>query len=234
MFVQNQEAGPKSTGCGGLEARLSLLPPYEVLTAYSVGESYDEGQCNIQPSDVAMIEVAYVLPEPCSPNRDRFVGHYLRADSQTVSPGWINGDPEVRCIHDFRGHLANDDRGMRLRKRVSLDNDRRPRFSIVSGRCNDDNIATFHRWFGSMASNSETCSIQFSASSSLFRSRHATWAATRFRTDRNRGSGTSRRNSRSPCLRRRSRIILIRSAGPGTLISPQIKTIVTRYRTDGN
>jgi hypothetical protein len=58
----------------------------------------------------------------------------------------------------------------------------------------------------------------------------------RNRTDANRGSGTTRRNSRSPRLRRRLRIILIRSAGAGTYDIPsgsQCLT-VTRYKPGCN
>jgi hypothetical protein len=58
----------------------------------------------------------------------------------------------------------------------------------------------------------------------------------RNRTDSNRGSGTTRRNSRSPRLRRRLRIILIRSAGAGTYDIPsgsQCHT-VTRYKPGCN
>jgi hypothetical protein len=111
--------------------------------------------------------MAYELPDPSSPNCDRFVGHYLGAGSQTVSLGWINDDPEVRGIHDLRCHLANHDRGMCFRKRVSLNNNRRSRFSIVPRRGDGDHIAAFHYSFGSVASNSETFSIQPSASFSL-------------------------------------------------------------------
>jgi len=56
-----------------------------------------------------VIEAAYELADPPSTNRDRLVGHYLGADPQTVSLGWINGNPEVWGIHDFRCHLANHD-----------------------------------------------------------------------------------------------------------------------------
>ena len=51
------------------------------------------------------------------------------------------------------------------------------------------------------------------ASSSAAGFRRATSAATRLRTEANRVSGTTRRSSRSPRLRLRSRIALIRSAG---------------------
>jgi hypothetical protein len=66
----------------------------------SVGESHNECQCDVETSDIALIEAAYELPDPTSSNRYRFVGHYLGADPQTVSPGWVNGDPEIRGIHD--------------------------------------------------------------------------------------------------------------------------------------
>jgi len=150
------------------------FPANKLYPPRSVGESYDERQCDVETSDVALIEAAYELPDPSSPNCDRFVGHYLGADSQTVSLGWINGDSEVRGIRDLRCHLANHDRGMCFRKRVSLDNNRRSRFSIVPRRGDGDHIAAFHCSFGSLASNSETSSIQSNASSSLRRSRRAT------------------------------------------------------------
>jgi hypothetical protein len=102
------------------------------IAASAVGESYDEGQYDVETSDVALIEAAYELHAPSSPNHDRFVGHYLGADPQTVSLGWINGDSEVRGIHDLRCHLANHDRGMRFRKRTSLDNNRCPNSVAVS------------------------------------------------------------------------------------------------------
>jgi len=209
------------------------FPAGKLYRPLSVGKSHDEGQRDVETSDVALIEPTDELPDPSSPNCDRFVGHYLGADSQTVSRGWINSDPEVRGIDNRRCHLANHNRGMCFRQRISLDNNRRSRFSIVPRRGDGDHIAAYHCSFRLAASNSETSSIQSSASSSLRRLRRATCAATRFRTDRNRGSGTSRRNSRRPCLRRRSRIILIRSAGPGTLISSPVKTTVTRYETEG-
>ncbi len=110
----------------------------------SVGESHNECQCDVETSDIALIEAAYELPDPPSSNRDRFVGHYLGADPQTVSLGWINGDPEVWGIHDFRCHLANHDRSMRFRERISLDNDCRPWFSIIPRRCNGNYISALH------------------------------------------------------------------------------------------
>ena len=82
-------------------------------------------------------------------------------------------------------------------------------------------IATLHG-----ASNSETASIHRIASRSAALSNPATSLATRRRTAFARGSGTTSRNSRSPCVRRRSRIALIRSAACAIVSSSS----VTRYR----
>ena len=116
-------------------------------------------------------------------------------------------------------------------KSVGLHNDRRSWFSVIAGRRDDHNIAAFHCPLVLAASNSETASIQLKASSSWRWSRRPVCAATRFRTDANRGSGTTRRNSRSPRPRRRSRIILIRSAVAVTGISlgKSNAVTVTRY-----
>jgi hypothetical protein len=125
--------------------------------------------------------------------------------------GRLDRNAKILCIDDIGRHLANHDRWMGFGKSVALHHDRRSRLSVIARRRDDNDIATPHCPLASGASNSETASIQLRASSSWLLLRRLTWAATRFRTDANRASGTKRRNSRNP-RRRRSRIIRIRSA----------------------
>jgi hypothetical protein len=175
-------------------------------------------------------------PDAPAPNRDWLIGHDLRTGTQSISFAWIDRDAEIRSIDDRGCHLTNHNGSVAFGKCVGLNDDRRPRFPVVARRRDNNDIAASHWSFRSRPSNSDTASIQFNASSSLPRSRPAIWAATRLRTDRKRESGTTRRNSRRPHLRRRTRTALIRSAGAGTpnlLVNLKVDT-VTRYKSDGN
>src|SRR6185312_2496520 len=51
-------------------------------TAQSIRQPHDESQGDIEAPDVNVAEPTYQLPDPSSPDRDRFVGHYLRTDLQ--------------------------------------------------------------------------------------------------------------------------------------------------------
>src|SRR5258708_26163674 len=96
---------------------------------------------------------------------------------------------------------------MPRRQRICLHNHRRTRLTVVAACRNRHHIAALHS-----ASNSETDSVQRIAADSSDRSKPATCLATGFRTALERASGTTRRNSRKPRVRRRSRIAFIRSA----------------------
>lgn len=95
----------------------------------------------------------------------RLVGHDLGSGPQTISPARIDRDAKIRRLDDFRRHLTDDSRNMRLGKRVRLDDHGRPRLAVISCRRDDDNVTALHRLLGG-ESNSETASIQLKASSS--------------------------------------------------------------------
>ena len=126
----------------------------------------------------------------------------------------IKRDSKIRRLDDLGRHLAYDDRRVRWRESVGLNDHRGAGLAMVAGCRDDHDITTSHRFRGaSGASNADTSSIQLKASSSLAVLERETCRATRRRTDRERASGTTRRTSRRPRERRRSRILCIRSAG---------------------
>src|SRR5271163_2073951 len=111
----------------------------------SVRKSHYESQCGAQPTEVAFIEAANGLSNPRSSNRHRLVGHDLGACPKSIAFARIDRDAKIRRLDQFRGQLADHERGARLWKRVRLHDDRRSRFSIVAGRGHDDDITASHR-----------------------------------------------------------------------------------------
>lgn len=87
-------------------------------------------------------------PIDCAMRRvERFpaFGHDLGSDPQTISLARIDGDAKIRRLDDFRRHLTDDSRNMRLGKRVRLDDHGRPRLAVISCRRDDDNVTALHR-----------------------------------------------------------------------------------------
>ncbi len=158
-------------------------------------------------------------------NRNGLIGHHLRSDAQSVVLRRVDYHPKIRRNVALGSHLADHDRRMLSRQGIRLNNHCGTRLTIVSSCCNCHYVAASHR-----ASNSETNSVHRKASNSRDGSSPATCLATRLRTAFERASGTTKRSSRKPRARRRSRIILIRSAARAIGI-PQIVTrySVTRY-----
>ena len=166
-----------------------------------------------------MVEMAHLPSDALASNRHGFVGHHLRSDAQPVLLAGVDRHPEIRRIVALGSHLADHDRRMLCRQGIRLDNHRGTRLTLVAGCSNCNNIAASHR-----ASNSETDSVHRIASNSRDRSSPATCLATRLRTAFDRASGTTKRSSRKPRARRRSRMVFIRSAARAISVSP----IVTR------
>src|SRR6185295_908153 len=154
------------------------------------------------------------------------VCHYLRALPQPVLLGGFNRHTKIGCIAQIRGHLTDHNRGVRRWQGVGLHDYRRSRLAVVAGGSPCDDVATLH-----LQSNSETASIHLMASSSRSRSSAATALATRRLTAFERGSGTTRRSSRKPRARRRSRIARILSAASATSVPSAVtRYSVTRYK----
>jgi hypothetical protein len=179
-----------------------------LLCRTSVGKPHDEGDRDVESPDVFCTEAAYdssgALPSDCN----WLVDHDLGLGLQSICLARINSNPEVRRIGKFRSHLTNHDRCVSLWKGIRLDDNRRMRLSVVASRRDRNQVASSHRFVE--PSNSENASIQRSASSSPFRWSPATCFATRCRTDKERASGRTKRSSRRPRARRRSRIVFIR------------------------
>ncbi len=93
----------------------------------------------------------------------------------------------------------------RLRQRIGLDHDRRPRFSIITWSCHRHDISPAHQRSGSSA----TASIKFSASVSSLSFNRATCRRNSRANPGERGSGTQICPGRSPCARNRARYSLI-------------------------
>jgi len=190
-----------------------------------IRQSHDKCQSYIESCDIAVVEVTDLPANACAPNRDRFVGHHVRSCAKAVSRGGLDGHSKVLSLVTLRSHLANHHRCVLGRKRIGLDDHRRSRFAIVPCRRNSYDVPAPHR-----SSNSATASIHFIASSSRVRSRAATSRAIRRRTALDLASGTTKRNSRKPRSRRRSRMAFMRSAASGMGESPYVtRYIVTRY-----
>jgi hypothetical protein len=52
-----------------------------------VRQPHNEGQRDVEPRDIFVIEMTYLSPNSLAPNGHWFVGHYLRNYSQTVALG---------------------------------------------------------------------------------------------------------------------------------------------------
>jgi hypothetical protein len=189
----------------------------------AICKSHDECQRDVQSRDVAVIQMADLLSDSRTPNRNGLVGHHVGSRAHTVLCSGLDDYPKVRCVISVGGHLADDNGRVLSRQRVGLHNYRWPWFAVVAGGRNSHDVTAFHR-----ASNSATASIHFSASSSRDRSRAATSRATRLRTALDRASGTIKRNSRRPRARLRSRVAFMRSAA--SIAAPRVtRYSVTRY-----
>ena len=164
-----------------------------------------------------------------APDRDGFVGHDLRLHSQAICRRRIDRHAKIRRIAAVRSHLADHHRCMSSRKGIRLHNHGGPRLAIVPGSRNCDHVAAPHP-----RSNSDTASIHPNAPSSRAGFKPATSLATRRRIALDRASGTTRRNSRKPRARHRSRIAFIRSAA--AIVFPAVVTrdSVTRYADGSN
>src|ERR1700677_294063 len=190
-----------------------------------VRQAHDKRQSDIQSRYVLVVQMADLPPNSLTPNGDRLVGHHLRSHSQSVLLGRIDRYPKIRRIVGLGSHLADNHKRMFGRERVRLHNHRRSWLTIVAGCRDCHHVAALH-W----PSNSETASAHRIASDSPERSRPATCLATRLRTAFERASGTTKRNSRKPRARRRSRIAFIRSAVSAMdLLPPVTRYSVTRY-----
>ena len=110
----------------------------------SVCEAHHEGQGNIEPCNIAVVEATYRPPDPRPSNCHWLVGHDLGSVPQTISLARIDRDAKIRRVGDFRRHLTDDDRNMRLRKRIGLNDHRRPRFAVVARRGHDDDVTALH------------------------------------------------------------------------------------------
>ena len=206
---------PRSPGCGWRADRL-------------IRQTHDECQGNIQPRDVPIVKIADPPSDSFAPDRDGFVSNDLRLLSQAICRRRIDRHAKIRCVAAVRGHLANHHRCMSSGKGIRLHNHGGPRLAIVPSRRNRDHVAAPHP-----RSNSDTASIHPNAASSRAGSKPATSLATRRRIALDRASGTTRRNSRKPRARHRSRIAFIRSAA--AIVFPTVVTrdSVTRY-ADGS
>lgn len=74
-----------------------------------------------------------LLPDPFASDGDRFIGHHLRFEPQSIFGLRLNGDAKIRSVRQFGSQLANHNRSMILRKGISL-HDRRTGLAIVSRR----------------------------------------------------------------------------------------------------
>ena len=172
-----------------------------------VRQTHDKCQSDVKAQNVLVVEMTNLSSNSLPPNGDGLIGHHLRSDAQSISLSRINRHPEVWRIAALRSHLADDHRCMSGRECVRLYNYCRARLTVVAACRNCHHVAALH-W----ESNSDTDSIHCIAANSSERSKPATCLATRLRTAFERASGTIRRNSRKPRVRRRSRIAFIRSA----------------------
>src|SRR5580658_10232326 len=170
--------------------------------------------------------MAESAPDAFAPNCHGLVSHHLRSHSQPITSGRFDRHPKVRGVATFGRHLTHHHRRMGGWQGICLHNYRWSRFAVIASCRNRHDISAVH-----CPSNTETASIQFRASNSCDRSSPATCFATRLRTDLERASGTTRRNSRRPRALRRSRMAFIRAAGNAIESSDVTRYSVTRYIT---
>ena len=193
------------------------------LSAQSICKSHDECQRDVQSRDGAVIQMADLPSDSCTPNRNGLVSHDVGSRIQPVPCSGLDDYPKVRRVVSVGAHLADDHGRVLSWERAGLHNYRWPWFAVLARGHNSHDVAAFHR-----ASNSAAASIHFSASSSWDRSRAATSRATRPRTALDRASGTIKRHSHSRRARLRSRMAFMRSAA--SMATPRVtRYIVTRY-----
>ena len=89
-------------------------------------------------------ETPDLLPNPFASYSNWFVGDHLRSEPQSILGGWHDADAKIRSVDDFRSHLADDDRRMRFGKRISLDDHRRTRLTMVTRRRDNDDLVPWH------------------------------------------------------------------------------------------
>jgi hypothetical protein len=120
-------------------------PSAASVTEASVCETHHEGQGDVEASDIGIVEATYRSRDPRSSNSHWLVGHDLGSGPQTISFARIDRDTKIRRLDDFRRHLTDDNRKMRFRKRISLDDHGWPRFAVVAGRGDDHDVTALHR-----------------------------------------------------------------------------------------
>ena len=103
------------------DAPESCCPPTG-REALLIGKPQDKRQSISEPSHVLFAETPDLLADPLASHCDRFVGHHLRFDEQSIFGRRLDGDPKIRSVHQFGSHRADHHRGMIVREDFSLCN----------------------------------------------------------------------------------------------------------------